>query len=48
MTRSHYLRIGTLCGLSRKDTLLSAPGERGDLWELYLQAHGERRSVEEE
>lgn len=48
MTRAHYLRIGTLCGLSRNDTLMSAPGELGDLWELYLQAHGARRGVEDE
>lgn len=48
MTRAHYLRMGALCGLSRRDTLLSAPGELGDLWELYLQAHGARRGAEDE
>ncbi len=48
MTRAHYLRIGTLCGLSRNEVLSSAPGELGDLWELYLQAHGVRRGAEEE
>ena len=50
MTRAHYIRMGTLSGLSKADTLLSSPGEVGDLWELYLQAHGGRKkpSVEEE
>ncbi len=37
MTRSHYIRIGVLCGLTRRETLLSTPGEAGDLWELYIQ-----------
>ena len=48
MTRAHYLRIGALCGLSRRDALLSAPGELGDLWELYLRAHGGGRGAEGE
>lgn len=40
MTRAHYLRMGSLCGFSKRETLLSAPGEVGDQWELYLKAHG--------
>ena len=48
MTRAHYLRIGTACGLSKKETMLSAPGEVGDLWELYLQAHGVKKRSEAE
>ena len=49
VTRAHYLRIGALCGFSRKETLLAFPGEIGDAWELYLQAHGGRkRGAEEE
>lgn len=43
MTRAHYLRVGTLCGLSKRDTLLSTPGEVEDQWELYLRANGGRR-----
>lgn len=48
MTRAHYIRMGVAAGLSRKDTLLSTPGEVGDLWELYLQARGVRRRAEDE
>ena len=40
MTRAHYIRMGTACGLSKRDVLLSCPGEVDDLWELYLRAHG--------
>lgn len=43
MTRAHYIRMGTASGLSKNETLLSAPGEVGDLWELYLQSHGVKR-----
>lgn len=43
MSRAHYLRMGAACGLSKRDTLLSAPGEVGDLWELYLRDHGVKR-----
>ena len=46
VTRAHYLRIGTLCGLSAKESLLSAPGELMDQWELYLQAHGAKKQTE--
>lgn len=35
--------MGALCGLTKKDTQLSTPGEVGDLWELYLRASGVRR-----
>lgn len=49
MTRAHYLRMGTAAGLSKKDVLLSTPGEVGDLWELYLQARrGPRRPSPED
>lgn len=48
MTRPHYIRMGAACGLSKRDTLLSAPGEVCDLWELYLKDHGARRSGEAE
>lgn len=48
MTRAHYIRMGVAAGLSKKDTLLSTPGEVGDLWELYLQARGVKREPEEE
>lgn len=48
MRRAHYLRIGMLCGFSRKETLLAPPGEIWDVWELYLQAHGRKRKVEDE
>ncbi len=43
MTRAHYIRIGAACGLTRGETLLSTPGEAGDLWELYLRDHGARK-----
>lgn len=48
MTRAHYIRMGTASGLSKRDTLLSTPGEIGDLWELYLQAHGVKQRAEDE
>lgn len=48
MTRAHYIRMGAAGGLSKLETLLSTPGEVGDLWELYLQAHGARRGAEKE
>lgn len=48
MTRAHYIRMGTVSGLSRQEALLSTPGEVGDLWELYLHAHGVKRSQEPE
>ena len=39
--------MGTAAGLSKKETVLSTPGEVVDLWELYLQAHGVKRKQEE-
>jgi len=48
VTRAHYIRMGTASGLSRREALLSTPGELGDLWELYLRAHGARREREPE
>lgn len=47
MTRAHYIRMGAAEGLSKKETLLSTPGEVGDLWELHLQAHGVSRRAED-
>ena len=46
MTRAHYIRMGTAAGLSKIETLRSTPGEVGDLWELYLKAHGVKRKDE--
>lgn len=43
-----FYRIGALCGFSRRETMLSAPGEIGDMWELYLQANGAGRKREDE
>ena len=40
--------MGTAGGLSKKETLLSTPGEIGDLWELYLQARGVKKEREPE
>lgn len=40
--------MGAACGLSKRETLLSAPGEVGDLWELYLRAHGVRPGAGDE
>ena len=40
--------MGTTGGLSKKETLLSTPGEIGDLWELYLRAHSVRKEAETE
>lgn len=48
MTRVHCLRIGALCGFSRKETLTAPPGELWDAWELYLQAHGGKKRAEDE
>lgn len=42
VSRAHYIRMGA-AGLSKRDALLSSPGEVGDLWELHLQAHGVKR-----
>lgn len=48
MTRAHYIRMGAVCGLPKRDTLLSTPGEVCDLWELYLKANGVKRKPEYE
>lgn len=48
VTRAHYIRMGTACGLSMKDVLLSPPGEVDDLWELYLRAHGVKRNRDDD
>lgn len=48
MRRAHFLRMGTACGFSRKETLLASPGEISDAWELYLQAHGARKKREDD
>lgn len=48
MTKAHYIRIGCLCGLTRRETLLSTPGEALDLWELYIQAHRPKRKREDD
>lgn len=39
MTVSHYLRMGTVAGLSAKETMLLPVGQVFDLWELYLKAN---------
>jgi len=38
--------MGTTSGLSRKETLLSPPGEVFDIFELYLRAHGVKQEKE--
>lgn len=43
-----FYRIGAVCGFSRREVMLSAPGEIGDAWELYLQANGARKKREDE
>jgi len=40
--------MGTINGLSKRETMLSTPGEIFDLWELYLKAHGVGQKKEEE
>lgn len=40
--------MGAACGLSKRDTLLSAPGEVCDLWELHLRDRGGKRKPEYE
>lgn len=47
MTRAHYIRMGTAAGLSKVETLRSTPGEMGDLWELYLKAHGVKQKPDD-
>ena len=40
--------MGTASGLTKKETLLSTPGEIGDLWELYLRAHSVKKKQDPE
>lgn len=40
LKRAQYIRMGTLNGLSKKETMLSCPGEIFDLWALYLKKEG--------
>lgn len=47
MTRAHYIRMGAANGLSKKEVLLSTPGEVMDLWELHLQARGAKKKAED-
>ncbi len=46
LTLAHFIRMGTMSGLSKTETLLSTPGEVYDLWELYLEANGVRQRTE--
>lgn len=41
MSRSEYIKLGTLQGLTVRETVqLLTPGELYDLWAYYLQHHG--------
>lgn len=40
MTVAHYIRMGTLGGLSARETMLTMPGQVFDLFELYAKANG--------
>lgn len=42
------IRMGALSGISAKESLLMAPGELWDVWELYLRAHRPRKSETDE
>ena len=46
MKRAQFIRMGTVNGLSRKETMLSCPGVIFDLWELYLKANGVKKGGE--
>jgi hypothetical protein len=35
--------MGTVCGLSVKETLLANPGMIYDLFELYIKTHGMKK-----
>ena len=41
--QAHFIRTGTAAGLTKKEVLLSTPGEIMDLWEVYLQSSGLKR-----
>lgn len=45
MKRAQYIRMGTVNGLSLKETMLSCPGVIFDLWELYLSANGMKKGA---
>lgn len=40
--------MGTINGLSKRETMLSTPGEIFDLFELYLKANRPEREQEDE
>ena len=40
--------MGAASGLSKKESLLSSPGEVHDLWELHLKASGVKRDKDVE
>lgn len=42
------IRMGALCGISAKESLLMAPGELWDVWELYLRARRPRKTAADE
>lgn len=41
-----FYRIGAVNGFTKKETLLSTPGELGDMWSLYAKAHGIKRKTD--
>lgn len=49
--RSHiapalFYRMGVVNGFTKKETLLSTPGELCDMWNLYAKAHGIKRKTD--
>lgn len=43
---AYFYRMGAVNGLTKKETLLSTPGELLDLWSLYAKAHGIRQNTD--
>lgn len=43
MTRAHYIRMATMCGISVKEAMLMPPGEVYDVFELYIRANGRKQ-----
>lgn len=43
---AYFYRMGALNGFTKKETLLSTPGELGDLWSLYAKAHGIKKNTD--
>ena len=41
-----FYRMGAVNGFTKKETLLSTPGELGDMWSLYAKAHGIKRKAD--